>query len=92
MVEGQAVTNGAYICDVTPLNSDEPRQRASLLMYMQVARVVWPSGSELRATLSCPVAVPMRKQELRLIVFNNDNEIMRTLIVTFLLCSDLAYI
>ena len=60
VVEGQAVTNVTYMCDVIPF---QQRRAATVSESLDVlvARVVWPSGSELHATLSSPVALPMSK-------------------------------
>ena len=60
VVEGQAVTNGAYMYDVTPFQQRRAAT-ASESLDVLVARVVWPSGSELHATLSSPVVIPMRR-------------------------------
>ena len=60
VVEGQAVTNGAYMYDVTPFQQRRAAT-ASESLDVLVARVIWPSSSELHATLSSPVAIPMRK-------------------------------
>ena len=53
---GQAMTNGTYMCDVTPFQQQRAAT-ASESLDVLVARVVWPSGSELHATLSSPVSV-----------------------------------
>ena len=59
VVEGQAATNGvAYMCDVTPLQQRRAATASESLNEL-VARVVWPSGSELHATSSWPMAIPI---------------------------------
>ena len=48
--QGQARTNGTYMCDVT-LFQQRRAATASESLDVPVARVVWPSGSELHATV-----------------------------------------